>query len=339
MSILLFVLIYIFIILCISDEVQCFLNEDGTQSCEELKVMDHLSHILSTKDYECTNKQSLNKCNRWAESGECDNNLNFMIWNCAKSCGFCHLIDPKNRCKRHPDAQPAIGPGGVDAMFNRIINEFQHYKPQVISRDPWLVVLDDVFTEEECKGLIKYGGRTFQRSKDAGKMTGDEAQFEGIVSDARTSYTNWCVGNCWKKPVVQSIARKAENITMIPRQNSEFFQVLRYNVGQYYVRHHDYIFGHLDLPIGPRLYTFYIYLNDVEEGGETKFHDINGGVVVKPKRGRVAIWPSVTNDDPSKKEMRTDHEAMKVKKGVKYGANLWLHQYNFHDPYKVLCTG
>ena len=126
---------------------------------------------------------------------------------------------------------------------------------------------------------------------------------------------------------------------MIPRQNSEFFQVLRYEVGQYYIRHHDYIHGHLDLPIGPRLYTFFIYLNDVEQGGGTKFPDINGGVIIEPKMGRVAIWPSITNDDPFKKEMRTDHEALSVQKGVKYGANMWLHQFNFHDPFKVLCTG
>ncbi len=127
----------------------------------------------------------------------------------------------------------------------------------------------------------------------------------------------------------------------MPGQHSEYFQVLRYNPGQYYVSHSDYIPGHLRLPISSRVYTFYMYLNDVEEGGETRFNDVgeSPGATVTPKKGRVALWPSVWDNDPTRKEYRTGHEAMPVKKGVKYGANMWLHLYNFHQPFRVLCTG
>lgn len=133
------------------------------------------------------------------------------------------------------------------------------------------------------------------------------------------------------------MAQKAENITLIPKENSEYFQVLKYEVGQYYVQHHDYIYGHLDLPIGPRIYTFFIYLNTPEKGGGTKFNKL--GFEVPAKKGRVAIWPSVLDEDPYKKEMRTNHEARPVEEGRKYGANMWLHMYNFHDPFKLTCTG
>lgn len=47
------------------------------------------------------------------------------------------------------------------------------------------------------------------------------------------------------------------------------------------------------------------------------------------QRGRAALWPSVLDDDPNEKDSRTDHQAMPVIKGEKYGANAWLHQRDF----------
>ena len=77
--------------------------------------------------------------------------------------------------------------------------------------------------------------------------------------------------------------------------------------------------------------TVFLYLNDVEEGGETRFNDLSGfedlglAVDVKPKKGRALVWPSVLDEDPNEPEWRTYHEALTVLKGEKYGANAWLH--------------
>ena len=40
----------------------------------------------------------------------------------------------------------------------------------------------------------------------------------------------------------------------------------------------------------PRVFTWSVYLNDVKEGGETEF--LNQSVRVKPKTGRIVIWPA-----------------------------------------------
>ena len=40
----------------------------------------------------------------------------------------------------------------------------------------------------------------------------------------------------------------------------------------------------------PRAFVFSIYLNDVEEGGETEF--LHFSKRVKPKAGRIVIWPA-----------------------------------------------
>jgi len=40
----------------------------------------------------------------------------------------------------------------------------------------------------------------------------------------------------------------------------------------------------------PRAFVFSVYLNDVEDGGETEF--LNHSTRVKPKTGRIVIWPA-----------------------------------------------
>lgn len=88
---------------------------------------------------------------------------------------------------------------------------------------------------------------------------------------------------------------------------------------------------------GHRILTFFLYLSDVEEGGETKFNKL--GLKVKPKRGRALIWPSVKNDNPSNWDPRTYHEAMPVIKGKKYAANHWIHLNDYETPNQWGCTG
>eukprot|EP00979_Chaetoceros_neogracilis_P000542 scaffold120_cov279-Chaetoceros_neogracile.AAC.14 len=104
--------------------------------------------------------------------------------------------------------------------------------------------------------------------------------------------------------------------------------------GQYYKEHHDYIDGSEDQNPGPRILTFFLYLNDVEEGGSTRFTDIYGddsakSIDVQPKKGRALVWPSVLTEDPHQRDDRTYHEALHVTKGLKYGANAWLHLRKF----------
>lgn len=88
---------------------------------------------------------------------------------------------------------------------------------------------------------------------------------------------------------------------------------------------------------GVRILTFFLYLSDVEEGGETDFPRMN--VKVKPKKGRAVLWPSVLNDAPMQQDPRTHHAALPVVKGLKYAANHWIHSHNFKKANKWGCTG
>lgn len=55
-------------------------------------------------------------------------------------------------------------------------------------------------------------------------------------------------------------------VTQIPDANAEYLQLLRYEIGQYYEVHHDYIDEIKNRLDGPRILTLYMYLSDVEEG-------------------------------------------------------------------------
>ena len=85
----------------------------------------------------------------------------------------------------------------------------------------------------------------------------------------------------------------------------------------------------------PRVYTMFLYLSDVEEGGGTKF-DL--GFTITPKKGRAVLWPATKNDEPFVSDDRTYHEALPVTKGTKYAANFWLHQYDYVTPHHSGCT-
>jgi len=71
--------------------------------------------------------------------------------------------------------------------------------------------------------------------------------------------------------------------------------VLKYEVDQRYVEHHDYIENDRKLPAGPRILTFFLYLSDVEEGGETSFPAL--GLHITPKRGKAILWQNVMSDN------------------------------------------
>ena len=57
----------------------------------------------------------------------------------------------------------------------------------------------------------------------------------------------------------------------------------------------------------------------------------------QPKKRRAVIWPSVLNEDPHAMDIRTDHGALPVEKGTKYGANVWIHQRDFQEPFSRGC--
>lgn len=272
-------------------------------------------------------------------------------------------IDINNRCPLDPNAKDALEPGDLNKMFENITDingPFKEHVPLVyshpsgidtsriqyaiddpIKNGPWIIEFEKFSTDEEADRLVELGEELgYERSTDVGEILAD-GSYGAKTSKSRTSTNAWCVDKCYEDPLAKSVYNRISKVTGTPEVNQENLQLLHYDVGQYYNSHHDYIPSQRQRQCGPRILTFFLYLNNVEEGGETKFNDLkvsDGGMVVKPKKGKALLWPSVINEDPEQMEYRTHHQAMPVIKGVKVAANAWIHLRDFKTPNEISCT-
>ena len=289
---------------------------------------------LAAKDIRpCIDQDS--HCAQWAKSGECKANPGYMLSACPQACDACETFFKKQtQCHRGEETKPLLRPGGlsVDATFERLLRLLgPTHTLEVLSRPPrgpWIVTIEDFLQEHEVRALTEKGGHHFERS-----LAGDG------VSPVRTSKTSWCnIPFCESDPTVASVRSRIANVTGVPVSHSEHVQVLHYDPGDFYRQHHDQN-AHPRSPWGPRLFTFFLYLNDVERGGGTRFVHLN--MTVEAKRGRALMWPSVLDKDPSAirnhEDSRTTHEALAVEAGIKRAANVWLHQYDFQSKLAAGC--
>lgn len=283
----------------------------------------------------------------------CWDSPGWMIVHCCKSCDKAmdagRLLDPKIRCSNeHLNiTEPVWVPGDLNKLFTSWAtqDEFTKYDPKVLSSPmaehggksgPWVITFDDFLDDEEVAALI-HGAELvgFERSTNQGAVN-ELGEMEQVVSTTRTSSNAWCTGQCENLPKVKSITDKIERVTGVPKKNYESFQILQYGHDQFYRRHHDST-GTDTTPPGNRIMTFFLYLSDVEEGGETFFNQL--GIAVKPKKGRALVWPSVQNERPDFWDHRMYHEAKDVIKGTKYAANHWIHLNDYVGPNTWGCTG
>ena len=281
------------------------------------------------------------QCAYFLANGECKLNPGWMIVNCPVSCNSCHLRDSKVRCRRESlnisNSIAFSNPGSMENMFaslkKRLDNKFGAVN--VLSTSPWVITVDDFVSNDEAHDLIT-GITTWERSTDAGEMN-EFGESGRTLTYGRTSSNSWCRGSCERRPTIQGLAAKISQFIQVPVKNYEAFQVLRYEVGQQYVVHHDFSHHQLGLACGPRIMTVLLYLSHVEEGGETVFPEL--GITIKPKKGRAVFFPDVQVDDLNVADMRIVHRAKPVLKGQKYAVNTWVHLYDFKKPNLWGCTG
>ena len=157
-----------------------------------------------------------------------------------------------------------------------------------INLDKDIFTVADIFTEEECQGLIAKGealgfeAATVQLSSGPKMMT-------NIRNNDRVTFDDFAFADqLWQK-VADSVPAEIDGWKAV--RLNERFRFYRYDPGQRFKRHKD---GVVALPSGEesRL-SFLIYLNEGCEGGETVFtdHRFENGetftdtITVSPKTG------------------------------------------------------
>ena len=286
---------------------------------------------------ECTDRHR--DCDGFADGNQCELNPGWMIMNCPVTCGACHLRTREARCQwenMNMSADPVYMPGELTKMFESIIDRFEdRYVVNVLSVYPYVVTFDNFLSNDEIRALTNTV-KGWQRSTDSGDI--NSLGISGAkLSEGRTSSTSWCDSECENNQFVDSAYAKIEEVVNVPRSHYESFQVLRYEIGQKYDAHHDFGAAEKTSSAGPRILTFFLYLSDVEEGGETQFPAL--GISVKPRKGRALLWPSVLDGDYMERDGRTMHEARPVVQGRKFAANTWIHSHNFQEASRWGCAG
>lgn len=286
-------------------------------------------------------------CSAYASIGNCDadfeNGIHFIFMRtyCAPACQACDEYQLLQPCTVNYD-HSIMEEGDLNRMFLRIVRDHKaiiYSRPDGLIPDkdkqaPWIIALPDFLSSEECDRLIQLG-------KEAG-YSRSGLQAEDDEEEYRTSVNAWCFDECRKDPIADRVIQRISHTLNIPTEYSESLQLLKYIPGQYYKEHHDFIDEELDKLMGPRLVTFFLYLNNVEEGGATKMVDIHYDgfdndetptkpLEIYPQKGMALIWPNLDDDDFSEKEEGTWHEALPVEKGIKYGANAWFHLRRFES--------
>jgi len=290
-------------------------------------------HKLACKDTDSS-------CVAWAQSGECYRNTEYMLRTCCLSCS----PDYDDPCTHNPTERPDVAEGDLTKIFERAVAEYPQYSPRVLSRDPWVVTFDNLLSDEETDGIVEaVGGKSgeyLKPSTTAKATRGKDGRvvLQDVPDQIRTSYNAWCQHpGCYNHPVHERVIERIMDIVGLPQNNAEHMQLLKYHPGEYYRLHHDWIPEQLQALCGPRVFTFFLYLSDVDEGGGTQFPYLN--LTVMPKRGSAVWWPHGLEDNPWKKDDRTHHEAMPVLQGVKMAANYWIHVDDFKQAMALGCDG
>ncbi len=191
---------------------------------------------------------------------------------------------------------------------------------------PDVVLIDSFLTARECDELMAEATPSLQPSTVVNMQNGGR-QFH----EARTSH-----GMAFRRGASTLLRRVESRIAALvdlPVERGEGIQVLKYGIGAEYRPHYDYFpeeqagsKEHLKKG-GQRIATAIMYLNDVEDGGETVFPEIS--LHIKPRKGALLYFSyrnALGKNDP-----RSLHGGAPVLRGEKWIATKWLRELCHED--------
>ncbi|MFC5602498.1 2OG-Fe(II) oxygenase [Sporosarcina koreensis] len=175
--------------------------------------------------------------------------------------------------------------------------------------EPLIVVLGNVLSNEECDELIRLSKDKMKRSKIG--TTREE-------NELRTSSGMFFEES--ENEIVARVENRISTIMSISIEHGEGLQILRYTPGQQYKAHYDFFSSSTKVVNNNRISTLVMYLNDVEEGGETYFPQLNFSV--SPKKG-MAVYFEYFYNDQALNDL-TLHGGAPVITGEKWVATQWM---------------
>ena len=175
--------------------------------------------------------------------------------------------------------------------------------------------IKNAILSEESEHLLKLAENLFIRSETKA-LNGTDVQIAGRTS--QSAYLHKFKNDTIISGIIKRLCNYLNN-TVTP-ENFEGLQVVKYEPGNFYRGHHDFFKHETIEKLGQRKYTFFGYLNDDFEGGETEFPKLK--IKIKPVKGALAFWVNcITERDCYDESL---HGGLPPTKGIKYGLNIWI---------------
>jgi prolyl 4-hydroxylase len=195
----------------------------------------------------------------------------------------------------------------MNVIGNKIITT--DHEINIVGRmdEPLILILENVLSDAECDALVNLAKDRMERAK-IGKSH--------VVSDIRTSSSMFFEES--ENELIQRVESRVTELLNIPISHAEPLQILHYKSGEQYQPHYDYFTsGNV---ANNRICSLVMYLNDVEEGGETYFPSLHFSVT--PRKGSAVYFEYFYNDN--RLNELTLHAGNPVVVGEKWVATQWM---------------
>ena len=196
---------------------------------------------------------------------------------------------------------------------------------EMIHHDPIIFTVASIVSEPECNHLKNLAFKDMKRSTVSG--FDKENQKRNLLDERRTS------SDCWIEhshdEITEEVGNRIADLVQLPLVHAESFQVVYYQSTQEYQAHFDTFdpsineYSYYLKNGGQRIITALVYLNDVDEGGETSFPKINKSVT--PEQGKMVVFHDCYKGT-NKPHPDSFHGGLPVIKGEKWIFNLWFRE-------------
>ena len=191
-----------------------------------------------------------------------------------------------------------------------------------ISNSPVVDIITSFISDEEADQILELAKGRYLPSttmaNDVNSTGKDRTSWSAFLTSKSDSESD----------VLKAVKRRASELAQVPLDYIEPLQIVKYQKGEYYRQHYDYLDENTNevKQFGQRTITILVYLNSLtkEDGGCTRFHVLDHAAT--PVKGSALFWHNVT---PSGNlDARTLHSGEPILNDecTKYCINVWIRE-------------